>query len=117
MGRVPANVIATSIAMIFTFTVNWLVVFRPGDPELATRAVKFVIVTATSAYVLQNLVIHALSRVWLGPTRLGVKLTRHLAAAQAWDDDVIERNIVKVAAVVGGLLWNFFWYKHFVYAE
>ena len=34
-----------------------------------------------------------------------------------FDDDFVARNTCKVLAVVTGLIWNFVWYKFFVYAD
>lgn len=114
-ARVPASLVSCTVAMGFSFTVNWHFVFHPVGADWAFRAVKFLLVTATSSYLLQSLVIHVLSRRWLGP----VRWAQALAAGNPWThrlrDDAVARNTVKAAAVGVGLLWNFAWYRAWVY--
>ncbi len=114
-GRVPASLISCTVAMTFSFTVNGHFVFHPSGAAWMLRAVKFLLVTATSSYLLQSLVIHVLSRRWLGP----VRCVQALAAGNLWmrrlGTDAVARNTVKAAAVGVGLLWNFAWYRAWVY--
>jgi putative flippase GtrA len=115
-GRIPANCVSTTFAMTFSFTVNWLFVFQPAGGDVALRAIKFVAVTAASSYGLQNLVIYVLSKVWPGPVRLVYGLAQGMPATRSWGEDFVGRNTVKAAAVGAGILWNFLWYRYFVYA-
>ncbi len=113
--RVPASLVSCTVAMSFSFSVNGLFVFHPAGAGWAFRAVKFLLVTATSSYLLQSLVIHVLSCRWLGP----VRWRQALAAGNSWTRglgaDAVARNTVKAAAVGVGLLWNFAWYRGWVY--
>ena len=114
-GRVTANVVSCTVAMSFSFTVNGHFVFEAGSGNAAGQAVKFLVVTATSSYLLQSLVIHALSQWWLGPVRWAERLARHCRWTRRWTGDVVARNTVKAAAVGTGLLWNFAFYRSWVF--
>lgn len=115
-GRVPASLVSCTVAMSFSFTVNGHFVFHPAGSEWAGRAVRFVLVTATSSYLLQSLVIHSLSRWWRGPVRAVQAVAGRLPKLRNLDADWVARNTVKAAAVGVGLLWNFAGYRAWVYA-
>lgn len=115
LSRVLANICSTSIAMGFSFTVNLVLVFQPEVFRVPERAVKFVLVTAFSLYVVQNVVIYVTSELWLGPVRLACRWARHWAATRGWTEEFVGKNTVKVLATAFSMVWNFFWYKYFVY--
>lgn len=115
--RIRSNCVSVTAAICFSFTVNLLFVFRPEDAAVVTRATRFLLVTMFSAYVLQNLVIYLTSKLWLAPADLAVSFSRRLAATRSWSEEFVRRNAVKVCAVAVGLIWNFFWYRYFVFSE
>jgi len=115
-GRIPANLVSSTVAMTFSFTVNWHFVFHPAGLAWVIRAVKFLAVTCASSYGLQSLVIHFLSAVWRGQVRLAQALAAALPCARRLRAEFVDKNTVKAAAVAVGSLWNFCWYKWFVYA-
>lgn len=114
-SRVAASLVSCIVAMGFSFTVNWHFVFHPVGREWLGRAGKFLLVTATSSYLLQSAVIHFLSRTWLGPVRLATALAGGWAPTRSLSADAVARNTVKAAALGVGLLWNFAWYRGWVY--
>lgn len=115
-GRVPASLVSGTVAMSFSFTVNGLLVFHPASADWLARSLRFLLVTATSSYLLQSLVIHGLSRWWLWPVRAVQAVAGRWAGLRDLGRDGIARNTVKAAAVGVGLLWNFLWYRGWVYA-
>ncbi len=115
-GRVAANVVSCTGAMSFSFTVNGHWVFQPTrSAGVMGQAMRFVLVTAASSYGLQNLVIHGLSRWWRAPVRWVERRARPCRWTRGWSEDVVARNTVKAAAVAAGLLWNFAFYREWVF--
>jgi putative flippase GtrA len=114
---VQANVCSTTAAMVFSFAANTALVFQPLDLSLPNRAVRFILVTTFSLYVLQNLVIVLTSKVWLGPVRLVQVLAMRVHLTDLRSNELIARNAAKVYATIASLLWNFLSYKYFVYSN
>ena len=116
-SRVVGSLVSTTVAMSFSFTVNWLWVFRPeGGVTVWERAIRFLVVTGSSSWGLQTLVIWALSHPgrWLvdGVER-GIR--RWVPWTRKFSSDLIQRNFVKAMAVGAGILWNFAGYRWWVY--
>ncbi len=115
--RIRANCVSVSAAICFSFTVNLLFVFQPEVYQVGSRAVKFLAVTLFSAYGLQNLVIYLTGRVWLAPVNAALWLARRNRFTRTLEEDLIKRNTVKALAVSTGLVWNFLWYRYFVFTS
>lgn len=115
--RIPANIISVSVAMLWSFLANWFLVFHPSGNDWVHRAGRFLATTAFSAFVLQNLVLYFTSNYWTSPSRVAIASAKHLRLSLRFDDDFIARNTCKFLAVTTGLIWNFVWYKFFVYAD
>lgn len=114
--RIPANLVSVTCAMIWSFLANWQIVFQSDANDWLGRAGRFLVTTAFSAFVLQNLVLYWTTYVWQSPTRLAMSLVGRLRLNHPPDPDLISRNTCKSMAVSAGLVWNFCWYKFFVYA-
>lgn len=114
---IPANIVSVALAMTWSFLANWFIVFHPDDYAWLQRAGRFLVTTAFSAFVLQNVVLYVTTGVWRWPSRVGVALARRLGLQRRFSDEFIARNTCKVLAVTTGLVWNFCWYKLFVYAD
>ena len=91
--------------------------FHPGGDNWLERAGRFIVTTAVSAFVLQNLILYFTTYVWKGPARFAVFVVGRLRLDHRLNDDMIARNTCKALAVSAGLVWNFCWYKFFVYAR
>lgn len=115
-SRVAASLVSCTVAMAFSFSVNWRFVFHPAGGQWLGRAGRFLLVTAASSYLIQSTVIYGFSRHWMGPVRWVTSRMMRPALARRLDPDTIARNIVKAAAVGVGLVWNFAWYRGWVYA-
>lgn len=115
--RIPANIISVTVAMLWSFLANWFLVFHPAGVDWISRAGRFLVTTAFSAFVLQNAVIYSTTHLWTFPARAAIALMRRLQVGRRFDDDFIARNTCKILAVTSGLIWNFVWYKFFVYAD
>lgn len=114
--RIPANVVSVAIAMAWSFLANWFIVFNPDGSEWMQRAGRFLVITIFSAFVLQNIVLYFTTYVWNGPSNAAVFLMSKLRLNERVNEDLVSRNTCKALAVSTGLVWNFCWYKFFVYA-
>ncbi len=114
--RIPANIISVTVAMTWAFLANWFLVFQPTGDAWLDRAGRFLVTTAFSAFVLQNAVLYLTTYRWKTPVNLALRLVRRLRLGRWLDGDVVSRNTCKGLAVSVGLIWNFCFYKFFVYA-
>jgi putative flippase GtrA len=114
--RIPANLVSVTVAMIWSFLANWFVVFHPDGHDWLQRASRFLVTTAFSAFVLQNVVLYLATYLWKWPSSVALFVVRALRLHVHFNDDVVSRNTCKALAVSAGLVWNFCWYKFFVYA-
>ncbi len=114
--RIPANSVSVAMAMVWSFLANWFIVFHPGGHEWLERAGRFLATTFFSAFVLQNVILYFTTYVWKWPGRFAVSVVGKLRLNHRFNDDMVSRNICKALAVSAGLIWNFCWYKFFVYA-
>ena len=112
--RIPANICSTSVAMAFSFAANFFV-FQPQSFDAPDQATKFIIVTAASLYVIQNLVIHFTTNVWTQPVRWATTTTRKIQCTSELSEEFISKNTVKLLATGCSLVWNFLWYRFYVY--
>jgi len=110
---IPANTISVAVAMAWSFLANWFIVFQPAGQDWLGRAGRFLMTTAFSAFVLQNLVLYFTTKIWKGPARASLLVAQRLRLKVT--GDAISRNTCKLLAVSVGLIWNFCWYKFFVY--
>ena len=113
--RIPANVVSVSIAMAWSFLAYWHIVFHPSSQDVSGMLGRFLVTTAFSAFVLQNIILHLTTNVWKGPVHAGLYVARAFRPKRPVNDELISRNICKACAVSAGLVWNFCWYKFFVY--
>jgi len=114
--RIPANIVSVTAAMTWAFLGNWFLVFQPAGDAWLDRAGRFLVTTAFSAFVLQNAVLYLTTYRWKGPVILAMWTVRRLQLDRWLNEDVVSRNTCKALAVGAGLVWNFCFYKYFVYA-
>ncbi len=128
--RVQASMVSVTFGMLVSFGLNRNWAFADAN-DGGWPVVEFVVVTLVAAYGIQSVVIYGLSRwsgtwkagrgtggvgrrVWgvgrgdwggvLGPAGMSVEMR-----------DLVERNVVKAAAVGAALIWNFSWYRWYVF--
>lgn len=114
---IPANFVSVTAAMTWSFLANWFIVFNPDGDQWLERAGRFILTTGFSAFVLQNMILHFTLSIWKWPASLAISLMHCLPIKKRMDHDFIRRNACKFMAVGTGLVWNFFWYKLFVYTD
>lgn len=109
--KIRANLVSASVAMTFSFLANGHWVFPAHGGHPAERAVRFLAVTLTSGWLLQNVVLRLLDAgAWklltnlVGPTCPEAKV------------NLLHRNLLKAAAVAAGMLCNYAGYRMWVFA-
>lgn len=110
-----ANIISTTIAMVFSFTANKRLVFKPQSGSVMKQAIIFYAVTAFGLYVLQTGTIHILKDVWLGPIDLLLLIVHSLGLSQYLPDTFVINNGAKAAGTVLSLAWNYVMYRKVVF--
>ena len=113
-GILQANIVSTTIAMIFSFSANKKLVFKPGKGSLIRQAVIFFAVTAFGLYVLQLGTIKLLTDIWLAPISIGLAVAHFVGIIG--HDQFLAKNGAKAAATVVSLAWNYVMYKKVVFA-
>jgi putative flippase GtrA len=99
LDKIPSNFISTSVAFIFSFFANKTFTFKSKTGNAKREFILFIIVTLFGLWVLQPLVITALSHLL---TPLHVKEGALLL-------------ISKLVATVVSLIWNYIMYSRFVF--
>jgi putative flippase GtrA len=115
LGLIQANLISTTVAMVFSFGLNRKYVFGAHEGSLWRQGFMFVLVTAFGLYVIQNLVIHFLTVTWLGPVHLAISLVGAIGLGRILSDNIIITNTTKLIATVFSLTWNYIFYKKVVF--
>ena len=115
LGRITANFISTTIAMIFSFFANKHLVFGASGGNLWAQIIGFYLVTAFGVYVLQNIVIYFFSKRYLAPAELANKIVRGVHLERYLNSDFVSKNTAKLAATIVSLTWNFILYKKVVF--
>jgi putative flippase GtrA len=110
---VQANVVSTTIAMLFSFFANKHVVFKKKDGSHLRQAVLFFVITAFGLYVLQTGTIKLLTDVWFLPMHIVLSGT-HALGLERYDQFIV-KNGAKAAATIISLSWNYIMYKWVVF--
>lgn len=111
LPRIPSNIVSASVAMTFSFYANRTVVFRGHDGNARAQAIRFLAVTLTSAYIIQNLMIYLFAEAWTWPLDTAYDFIRVL------EKEVFVTNGAKVAAIGASMVWNYVLYKRVVFPD
>ena len=101
VDKIVANYISTSISFIFSFFANKTFTFKAKSGNAKREFISFVIVTLIGLWVLQPLIITAVSR---------------LLATTALNDTTI-LLIAKLLATIVSLIWNYVFYSRVVFKQ
>ncbi len=107
---VLANIISTSVALSFSFKLNFKYVFG-GREKITSRTIyTFLAVTLTGLWVLQPIVVYTalftIEQLSFVHELLGLVVNR----PQSFDS-----TLAKLASVPITMLWNFLWYRGVVF--
>ena len=101
LDRIPANFVSTAVAFIFSFFVNKSFTFKSTGGNAKKQFVLFILITVFSLWVIQPIVIVAVS--WL---LAGLNLNSGVVLF-----------IAKLFATVASLIWNYIFYSRFVFKK
>lgn len=101
VDKIVANYISTSISFIFSFFANKTFTFKAKSGNAKREFISFVIVTLIGLWVLQPLIITAISRL--------------LAATTLNDTTIL--LIAKLLATIVSLIWNYVFYSRVVFKQ
>ena len=113
LGLIQANIISTTIAMIFSFITNKKLVFKKHDGSAIKQALMFYVVTAFGLYILQTGTIHFLTEVWTWPVQMAVSFANTIGFTG--HDQFVTKNFAKAVGTVLSLSWNYIMYKKVVF--
>jgi len=113
---IQANIISTSVAMIFSFTANRHLVFKRdnGTGSVWREGIIFFAVTAFGLYVLQTGTIKLLTEIWVAP--IGLMLAMAHMIGITGHDQFLAKNGAKAAATFVSLAWNYVMYRRVVFS-
>lgn len=114
VALIPANLISTTVAMVFSFFANRRVVFHAHNNKqtLWRQAFWFWVVTAIGLYGIQTSIIWAGTHFMQSPLTHWGELMHSLVPLTAL---VISTNSLKLVASIASLTWNYVLYKKFVF--
>ncbi|HSX47984.1 MAG TPA: GtrA family protein [Candidatus Nanoarchaeia archaeon] len=115
LSLIGANIISTTVAMIFSFFANQRYVFEAEGKSIWRQAIVFFPVTAIGLYVIQNGVIYFLTKSWTGPLDLGISIAHAIGVSHFLSDGFLFKNGAKAAATILSLCWNYIMYKKVVF--
>lgn len=98
---VVANIISTTVAFLFSFSMNKKYTFKTSNTDIRREFILFLIVTLAGLWILQNLVIV-----------VSLPLLSTFAVS-----DGMKVLIAKFFATVVSLIWNYFLYDRVVFVH
>lgn len=114
-GKIPANIVSTTCAMIFSYIFNKSYVFDAAGGNVALQVAMFFAITMFGLYVIQNVVIWFLTEVWTLIPDIAFRIVRLIHLDKIFKKDFVYKNSAKVIATLFSLTWNFLMYSNFVF--
>lgn len=103
---VASNVIAATVAMIYSYFMNKRTVFRDKDSQKPRQILLFLLVTLSGIWIIQNI--------------LMVSADRFLEAQFSPQNEMLLlflANVAKAFGTLGSAAWNYFGYSRLVFAN
>lgn len=100
-----ANVLAVTLVMGISLQLNRKYVFGATGDNYTGQAVKFMIVTLSGLYVIQNVILFVI---------LGMIEGLHIQSGPL-SNHIVQANAAKAVGVGGSAIWNFVLYKLWVF--
>jgi putative flippase GtrA len=101
--------------MVFSFFANRRFVFSAAGGSVKRQAILFLLATAFSMYVLQTLVIYALSTLFPWTLAAAVTFGRWIGFRSDTAALLIRSNAAKLGATVASTIWNYSFYRWMVF--
>lgn len=116
MQKFAANVISTSLAMSVSYLLNHRFVFKEDRKRNTQQFVRFLVITATGLFVLQNGVIYLLAHPFTWPADRIYDVLDWLIK-DVFSREFVRLNFAKLVATCVTLVWNYELYKRFVFTD
>lgn len=107
LGIVEANICSTTIALGFSFILNRKYTFYAHGHALHRQLVRFLIITLVALWVLQPIVIYLVD---------ALNHSTHILSSFPLGS-YAKIYVPKLVATAVSLVWNFLWYKNFVFTN
>lgn len=112
--KIPASIIATTCALIFSFAMNRNFVFVDKHKPAHKQVLPFVIVTISGSLVVLNLVYIGFLHVLSGHEHPLALLIRDISGISV-STSFVDINLSTVVGAVVAMVWNYNGYKLFVF--
>ena len=111
-----ANIVSVTIAMVNSYFWNKYWTFKSKEKkDLVQEIIKFFFITIIGMYIINQFVFNLLYSFWLWPGNIAINLV-HLVGIKNLDN-FISLNFAKGLAILASLVWNFIFYKIWVFKE
>jgi putative flippase GtrA len=110
-----ANIFSTFSAMCVSLVLNKYLVFQNKKPMTSKTLLMFLLVTLSSTWLLQSLIIFILTKQFPVPL---MTLSHELVQTHITGkigEGFITANLAKIIATGASLVWNYYFYKKFVF--
>lgn len=114
VGKIPASLIGTSCALIFSFVMNRNYVFNAKTEKARKQILPFVLVTISGSLLILNLV-YASSIYVLDSRGLWLTQTINSITGLSLSQNFVDINISTAIGAVVAMIWNYNGYKLFVF--
>lgn len=116
---VVASYISSTVAMINSYVLNKFWTFQSGTSgaNAASEAAKFLFTTVIGIYIIHNGLVWFFSEKFTFFSDLAYKITQKLPVLNKLSKRFVCDNVAKVAGIGGSLVWNFLFYKFWVFAS
>lgn len=117
LSPLVANIISTSIATVFNYFAHERWTFKTEEDEERERhLLAYIIVTVSSLYIIQNVVLYFVKDVWRWPANFAGSILKYAHIISTVDNYWI-LNLAKLYALCVGAAWSFILYRKFVFIK
>lgn len=110
------NIISASTVAMLSFYLNRKYVFKARDVK-NHMAIPFLLITLSSIFILQSLVIGFALHYFDPLAELAMKIFGMLPMFDRITFNFYEANIAKLFATAASMIWNYVWYNKFVFRQ
>ncbi len=115
--RIPANIVSTTVAMVFSFFANKRVVFESHGAAKTKEILLFFVVTVFGLYVIQIAIIYLLTEQTTTLFSI-VDATLRLLRLDAYiTTEFAVTNSAKIIATIASMTWNYVLYQRVVFVQ
>jgi putative flippase GtrA len=113
-SKIISSVIATAVALLFSFAMNRLFVFADKSRAVHQQFLPFAIVTISGSFLILNMVYIAGLRLLEGNEYIIIN-TVHAVTGILLAESFIDINVSTVLGAIAAMFWNYNGYRLFVF--